>query len=120
MTQHTADAGATDARRRYINILRSMNPDPVLSQRLDVLENAPKVLVTFADVRDVVAKHARDLSPSELDQLVKRLDAALDLVGEHNMTTALRNDTVEWWIEREIEGGTGDEQLDELLHAAMR
>jgi hypothetical protein len=35
-------ADPQDARHRYIDILRSLNPDEVLNKRLDAIEKAPK------------------------------------------------------------------------------
>ena len=113
-------ADAEDARHQYIDILRSLNPDEVLKKRLDAIESAPKVIVTRADVRDVVVRKYTHLSNVMVDGLVSELNKRLDLVGEHNMTTALRPDTIEPWIEMQIDGELRDAGVEEILRHSSR
>jgi hypothetical protein len=110
---------AQDARHRYIDILRSLNPDAVLRKRLDAIESAPKIMVTRADVRDVVTHKARGVPSVIIDAVVTELDQQLDLVGEHNMTTALRPDTVEPWIEMQIDGALGDDGFNQIVQRRL-
>jgi hypothetical protein len=118
-----------DARHRYIDILRSLNPDAVLSKRLDAVESTPKVLVTLDDVRDVVTRKLAELSNEPVSRqhsqnfvntVVAELDEKLDLVGEHNMTTALRADTVYPWIEMQIDGALGEDGFNEVIQHSLR
>lgn len=54
--------------------------------------------------------------PNEtVDAVVTELDKQLGLVGEHNMTTALRPDTVEPWIEMQIDGALGDDGFNQIV-----
>lgn len=108
-------ANPQDARHRYIDILRSLNPDEVLSKRLDEIENFPKVTVTRADVHDVVTQKVEGAPEVIVDALITELDEQLGLVGEHNMTTALRPDTVKPWIEMQIDGALGDDGLQQIV-----
>lgn len=112
-------ANPQDARHRYIDILRSLNPDEVLSKRLDAIEKAPRVTVTRADVRDVVTRKVEGAPGMIVDALVTELDEQLGLVGEHDMTTALRPDTVEPWIEMQIEGALGDDGFNQIVQRRL-
>jgi hypothetical protein len=116
----TQAANKHDARHRYIELLRSLNPDEVLKKRLDLIESAPKVTVTQADVRDVVVERSAHLPNVMVDAVVSELNEKLGLVGEHNMTTALRSDTVKPWIEMQIDGELGDAGFEDILQHSSR
>jgi hypothetical protein len=117
----TQAADAQDARHRYIDVLRSMNPDPEMKRRLDLLEqsidSAPKVTVTRADLRDVISP-LLDYVSHAIDEVVDEVDGRLGLIGEHPMTTSLRPDTVQEWIRQHIDEDIGRAELTSIIEDA--
>lgn len=119
----TQAANEQDARHRYIDVLRSMNPDAEMKRRLDELErrigSEPLVRVTRADLREYFEQLMADLSVAAIDDVVDEVDGRLGLVGEHPMTTALRPDTVLAWIKSNIDEDIGRTEMTSIIEDAL-
>lgn len=77
-----------------------------------------QVLVTRADLADVVREKAAGATGVDVEAVVSELIARLpDLVGEHTATSALRADTVHAWIELQIDEAYTKPEFDEVLKA---
>jgi hypothetical protein len=82
------------------------------------VSNLNKVIVTRGDVRDVIEKKSTHVPGVSLQAVASELNARFpNLVGEHNVTTALRSDTVAEWIEMIIDELIGAAAWDEILKA---
>ncbi|OMC18647.1 hypothetical protein [Mycobacterium colombiense] len=66
-----------------------------------------KITVTLQNVRDFVRAYlGDDADDYKVDNIASELDNRLNLVGEHDLTTYLRRDTVFPWIYRGDPGKT--------------
>lgn len=112
-----------DVRYRYIDVLRSMNPDTEMKRRLDALERqmqtTPTVIVTRSDLEDYVRPLMAYMDSSAVDEVVDEIDGRLGLVGEHPMTTALRPDTVAQWVGAYVEEEIGRTELASIIENAI-
>lgn len=119
----TQAADAQDARHRYIDVLRSMNPDAEMTKRLNELERhidgSPKVTVTRADLRDYVLPLMAYMAESAVDEVVDEIDGRLGLIGEHPLTTALRPDTVQAWIGMHVDEDIGRAEITSIIENAI-
>ncbi len=77
-----------------------------------------RVTVTRADVCDVIRKKSAHVPGVSEDAVASELNERLaPLIGEHDMTTALRGDTVQLWIESRIDDEVGPAEFDAILKA---
>jgi hypothetical protein len=77
-----------------------------------------RVTVTLADVCDVIRRRSAHMPGVSAEAVASELNARLaPLIGEHPMTTALRGDTVQLWIESRIDQELGAAAFDTILSA---